>query len=42
MGIKNPEVLYTSGCRAILFGSFCGKPADDHVHDMPGGHIYQD
>lgn len=42
MGIENPEVLYTNGCRVIVNNEFCGRPADAPIHGSFGDHEYQD
>lgn len=42
MGIRNPEALYTNGCRAIVDGEVCGKQQDHPVHDAWGDHQYLD
>lgn len=42
MGIRNPEVLYTNGCREIVEGDICGRQEDHPVHGAFGDHQYRD
>lgn len=42
MGIRNPEVLYLNGCRAIIDNEVCGRPADAEVHGPSGDHEYEE
>lgn len=42
MGIKNPEALYTDGCRMLIAGKVCGKPITAEVHQTEDGHIFEE